>query len=553
MSKNFNDHSQYGERLWEEPIESLRNRIRTGVLIGITLFIMGSLLVPIGLEFYSNMFLPTAGFLFVCGFITIILGLSPLPLKIHEEGILISNRLFGYRHFIPRSQIAKFHESKPLFSTLIVFKTVRGASFEIKKDLPGLEDTIYGINFGSMDDDRYESYNEENIKTQKKLEMWVYVLSILAALLLMLTLIVASFEPSFNLVNWLTIIGLGVSFISLILVGLALFELLDWRSKFSINLRINTGHFIVFILLANLIFFSANLTEYTGIATDYIPIGEFRQHPPPDNFWEGGPDLINGTFNVDDVLYVPDGSQYVISNSLIVFRDEEDLGIYVEKGGHLIVENSTISSANNEIGYWFEVYGELTVSDSTIQYLWGDPENENMDGGIELHWAKARFERSTIQFSQTNGIMARNSSLYISSCSIENCVDDGIELRSTSAIIKDSEFRYNGWPIIFWDHSDAIVSNCTFDSNDEGLYIIESSPTIENCTFLNTGSGPAVTVLGWRSKPVFTNNIFHNNEVDIEKPAEPALICSPIILPVVSAILYGMVYYRNNKIEEDVF
>jgi hypothetical protein len=302
----------------------------------------------------------------------------------------------------------------------------------------------------------------------------------------------------------------------------------------------------------NLVFFSSIAIDYVGYFEDYTTDGEFRLHSLPDEFWEGGSDLLNETYNIDKILYVQNGSEYVISNSEIIFGSNQDIGIYVERGGHLIIENSTISTENNLTTYWFEVYGELTVTDSVIQNLWGDPQNENMDGGIELHWAKARFERSRIRFGKTNGIMARNSSLYVSSCYIEYCNDDGIELHRTPAIIKNSEFRYNVWPIILWDRSDAKVYNCLFDANDEGLYIFESSPTIEDCTFANTGSGPAITVMGWRARPVFKNNVFLNNEVDIEEPYEPSLVWCTIILPMVSVALYGSLYYRNKKIEEDV-
>jgi hypothetical protein len=192
MSKNFNDHGQYGELLWEEPAESYDFRIRLGLYSGASLLIIGLILLTIGLEFNIDMFSYTSGLLFVSGFIILILGFGPLPIRIYETGILISNRLFGYRHFIQWTQIGQIHEVRSFTTTNIIFRTEKRGVIAINKNSPGLQETIDNINRNELIGYKIDVYNEENIITQRKLELWVYPISVIGSFLIILAMIFAN-------------------------------------------------------------------------------------------------------------------------------------------------------------------------------------------------------------------------------------------------------------------------------------------------------------------------------------------------------------------------
>lgn len=551
MKEIMDDYGQFGKLLWEEPQEKVRKKTNMVVFIGLAFFAIAFTLIPIGSIYYSDLILPYSGFLVILGSIIIIIGYSYLPVRIYDDGILFSNKLFGYRHFISWGEIINITEMKPFIFTYFIFETKNGGKLRIEKDLPGLPAIIEEIRDDiGMDDSPPEIYGEENERVHKKLEMWLYPFGVLAGLFLSMIIIITNFEPSFPRAFWAMVLGFGVPLISIIIVSLVLYEIENWRIKFSINLKVNMKTFTAFLIIINLVYFTVGGAEYVVISNDYNPLGEYRQNSPPNDFWEGGISLSNGTYNINENLYIPDGIEFMITDAQVIFGSEGKLGIFVDDGGHLIVRNSTISSDNQKDGVWFEVYGKLTVINSVIQDVFGDPDNENMDGGIEIYSGEAYFEESTIQISKTNGIMAKDSILTIVSSTIENCQDDGIELHGTSAIIEDSLIRYNGWPIMFWEKSDARVSNSTFHANKEGLYIIESSPTIEDCIFTDTVSGPAINVLGPNSEPVFEDNAFSNNEVDVEYPIEPFLVCCFITLPILSLIFFVIIYTKNKNIGE---
>jgi hypothetical protein len=218
MRDNFGEQDLYGELLWKEPEKPYDFRIRMGLYSGASLLIIGLVILTIGLEFNIDMFSYTSGLLFVSGFIILILGFGPLPIRIYETGILTSNRLFGYRHFIPWTQIGQIHEVRSFTTTNIIFRTGKRGVIAINKNSPGLQETIDSINRIELIGYKIDVYNEENIITQRKLELWAYPISVIGSFLFILALIVANFEPTFSLVSWLAIIGSAVSFMSVILI-----------------------------------------------------------------------------------------------------------------------------------------------------------------------------------------------------------------------------------------------------------------------------------------------------------------------------------------------
>jgi parallel beta-helix repeat protein len=64
------------------------------------------------------------------------------------------------------------------------------------------------------------------------------------------------------------------------------------------------------------------------------------------------------------------------------------------------------------------------------------------------------------------------------------------------------------------DNSDAVISNCTFEGNTNGIQIRFSSPKIRDCSFIDTNR-TAIAYKQGRSDPVLENNTYVSNRRDV--------------------------------------
>jgi hypothetical protein len=538
-----------GDLLWEEPRKATKSRRNMIRWLGIGFTIVAMIMAPLGILFSSFLFLFYTAILFTSGLFMILFRQAVAPIQIYENGILFAANILKFRFFISWGEMTKVTEQPLLTLIYYIFETQNKGKLRIQKDLAGLTEIIDSVKDRiGKDEYKFSVFSEEKLKNHKKMELWTYPLGFFIAVALSILVVSSYYNATFPPIIWVMAFGFGLPLLAIGTIGIILFMMADWRSKFLIKKRVSLPPFTAVVIIINIVFFVSFSTGMVVLYDDVHTTGNFRQSPPPSNYWDGGSSLNGGTFNLYQSLYVQNGETFTISDSLVVFGSDEDLGIYVERTGHLIIENSTISSHNPDVGYWFEVYGKLTVYDSVIKHVWGNPDYENKDGGIELYGAEATFEASNIEDCITNGILAKDSDLTIQTTVVERCGDDGVELHRTSANIDDTIFRYNGWPLMLWNESDARVSNCTFDSNEHGMWIIQSSPTVEYCIFQDTAEGPAISIADPDSEPVLTENDFSNNEAEVDRPSSPLLCCYIIALPMISIIFIILIWYKNTRI-----
>jgi hypothetical protein len=550
IRKDLINEDKMGKLLWKEPLKEFD--VRGGMVrwLGYTFIGLAIFLSPYGFLLESGFLLVFAIITFSIGLIFVFLSKTLHPIQIFENGIFIFNDMWRSGNFISWGDVQNIKEYRGLSNSYYDIENKAGGKLRIRSDITGLSGTIENIRdrLGKLEF-QVDFHSKEKIRTQKKMELWTYPSAVAISIIVAFFMIIYyNYFITFNEI--FMVFGFVIPWISIVSIGMVLHMLADWRSTFFIKIKVKLRHFIAFIVVMNIIYITTVGSSFTILPSQYDLSQDFRNEDIPIDYYEGGFDLVGGTFNLYESIYVQSGSVFTISDSLVVFGSNDNLGIYVEKTGHLIIENSTLSSNDPKVGYWFEVYGKLTVYNSVIEYVWGDPYYENKDGGIELYNAEATFEDSNIQNCITNGILASDSILSIFSSTIENCEDDGIELHGTSARIDDIIIRYSSWPIMFWDGSDAYVSNSTFDRNDYGMWILRSSPVIEDCIFQDTKEGAAIIIFGSNSKPIMSGNEFDNNDTEVDYLTSSSAVCYIFLLPFLSVFLIIIIQMKNMKIAD---
>ena len=115
--------------------------------------------------------------------------------------------------------------------------------------------------------------------------------------------------------------------------------------------------------------------------------------------------------------------------------------------------------------------------------------------GSELNWAEIRYGRRNPKLGLPPAILIENSSISMSSSTIENYTDRGIKLINSSSTIENVSFLGPGiGPTII------------------GLDIEQGNPTIKNSYFKNNRYGISINQ---KAYPLVENNNFEDNEIPI--------------------------------------
>jgi len=184
-------------------------------------------------------------------------------------------------------------------------------------------------------------------------------------------------------------------------------------------------------------------------------------------------------------------------------------GIYVQGGGTLIVNNSTITSASPSAGryepenrYKFQVYGRLEInnnSDISGLYTWTTG-GWVRHGGIELYSGRNIIQNSHIHRASGNGILVWQSSdgdKIIGNTFSD--LDTPVNLMSTNTTVSGNHFEGNA------------------GSSTGAIHVwFTSGNVIENNTFIN--NGPAIWLEGWIINLTIAHNTFTSNSAGISSP-----------------------------------
>ena len=196
--------------------------------------------------------------------------------------------------------------------------------------------------------------------------------------------------------------------------------------------------------------------------------------------------LLNGD------LIINNGGVLIFENTELYSNARGDknatLRIVVEEGGSFFVSDSLISSryevdqykGNQFWRYKFEVYGRLNMTNTIVEYMWGNLEGvwlEDPDVG-------------TLHQTNTGGIEIYSSDVFIQGCTITRGQSCGMNIREGSPIILDTEFIANdqiGMSILDSDIA-AIIKGCTFSDNElRGITIHSDNLEFSDSVIQNNG------------------------------------------------------------------
>lgn len=306
-------------------------------------------------------------------------------------------------------------------------------------------------------------------------------------------------------------------------------------SKKRLNLKVIGVIFTIMILI-----FMANLGsmhsvfQYEGSAnidkmpSSRIPLADLQN---------------NTTRSLWSNIVVRDGETLSLFNTTITFMCDEpkQYSIWIENGADVQFENCIIKAPERDRGYAFEIHGKATFINCTFQFVWGDPENENLDGGIEVYSDDVRIINCSIKYCVTNGLFIYQCNPLIESNVIVGCLDDGIEIRGSRAVIRGNDISNCDWGIIVGTDSDVTISENHIHNNSHGMHISMSSPVVEGNRFSNNEI--YALEIDATSDPSFEDNIFNQNGKDIRdsilREEHYIGICASAILIIVF-ICYGI-------------
>jgi len=332
---------------------------------------------------------------------------------------------------------------------------------------------------------------------------------------------------------------LGMLFVTILTVPMG------WERRWTppkLNIKIP-----ITIVVCFLVYFFINMAYAESII---IGASDSQENiGPKPNSTSLVPGTYSGTtLDIDNHILVDSGQTLHIRNSVVMMNLQSDkqFGIWVEKGGDLILENTIVQSISEKYNYTFEIMGSARIEGTTIANIWGDELISNQEGGLEVYSNDVIIERSVIRNSTTNGILIVNSNPVIVNTTIQDARDDGIEMQNSNARIRNNTIKNCGWAMVVLRGSDALIEGNLIVDNIHGIGIGSSNPTVVDNTFDNN----MIYAIKYDaySDPTIAGNVFYNNVNNIEYETRPYTLDMCGIVAVafaVACIVAIYIAYRN--------
>ncbi|MBI5698470.1 MAG: right-handed parallel beta-helix repeat-containing protein [Thaumarchaeota archaeon] len=218
--------------------------------------------------------------------------------------------------------------------------------------------------------------------------------------------------------------------------------------------------------------------------------------PPASGDWEvNGTEVYeNTTIVITGNMYVRAGDDLTLRNATLIINSSSD-GQYiinVEKGGRLTFFSSTIRPLTTNLRYQFNVYGALTIKNSTIM---------NTYSGIRIYSYNELFGSQNPVLIDSNVVVCSSGS-------------DGIYVQHTDQTRQNADVTISNNRItgcnggMSLQYADSPIINNTIYSNSNGIYLSYSNPTIINNSIYSNYNG---LYLGYSSPVVDASRITNNN------------------------------------------
>lgn len=551
-----------GELLLEESDSDLDKRMRTikkvavvFMALALGMLAVGVIIIPMGIPFFSSflgIMLLILGILFLILAVMLFAGVKSRPrIRIYENGFE-SPLLVGERTmFISFGEVTNVNERKSaLMGDHWVFETGKPNQMAtIMKDMEGF-DEIFDIIKSRISRPEYvvelESTEEEAVSS-RKLEYGLYATGVVLGVALSIGFAAFVFAGS---PPYYFYFGLGLILPPVTMVTLAMLTLQMRKLRKMVPRKLNVK--IPAILVVALIVYSVlNLTVGVQLGSGVPTIAPENIGPKPATSVLT-PGLHENTNITADGHILVEAGDYLWLRNVNLTMDlshDKEFGIWVEEGAELIMEDTTIRSATSPFGYTFEIMGTARITGCHISSLWGNPENENFDGGLEIFSSDVVIEHTTIIDSATNGLLIVNSAPLLENITVKNAWDDGIEMLKSKPRVYNSTIEGCGWAMMVSQYSFPTIKWNSIAHNNHGICVQVSDPVIVENDFTNNRNY-AIKV-DEHSIPTISDNTFNGNDNEIlEEPGMSILgLCGVVHMgvAVVSLLILFWVYKEGMR------
>ena len=562
FSKNLKINKDRGALLLEESDEIIENRERAFRKLGAIVCAIGAILLlisvfPIVYLLINNIctisiiivFLILGVGCFAIGIRLFQLAKMHLPVKIYENGILSHVAGTGEEVFIPFGKYINISEDRNIFEGEFYKVISKDERFNanLNKNIIGLEKYLDFIK-GQIGKPELDYHVEmPGLKPfLRKVEYITYIIIIIISIVFGYYLSSSAFgesdEKSFTF-GFLFLFAL-ICIIGTFLAGLNfIFLYKKNKTKNGINLFV-IG--VLFIFALAVFFFN----YYTGffVWTDGGTF-KFNYDSMPDNEIQIHLLKNDSVMDLNNNLILKNNEQLLLYNSTLIFNCTTDkvYSIWISGESYLELINCSLLSKNKEIGFSFIIHGKAKIVNCSINNLWGDENNIDYDGGIEIYSNSVEITNCTISNGKSNGIFIYKSSPLITGNTICKFLDDAIELHHSNATIKNNNIIGNEFAIYITTNSNPLISNNNINNNGRGITILTSSPIIKENTFLENSE--FAIKYDSDSNPIIDNNIFTNNGEDIIKPITWGILFFQLcgIIIIIIAILFYIILFSLQK------
>lgn len=247
---------------------------------------------------------------------------------------------------------------------------------------------------------------------------------------------------------------------------------------------------------------TSNQTESNSCITNQIPKTTRANGRNVETWTISGPEeIMNETTIINKSIIIKSGGVLNIENSTIEINSSQGPVIFtVEEGGRLIIEHSKLTSHNLsfDFGYNIQVYGEMILNDSIINYP------GYILGVYPIKSCSEEYYRE--YFSP--GIEVKSDNVEITNSEFNFALNTSIFIMGSSPKIYNNVFFNNTISITILD-SNVILDNIYFNENIQGMEIARSNLELVNSTFINMKSDG---IFGYSTVFNIRNTIFENCE-----------------------------------------
>ena len=199
---------------------------------------------------------------------------------------------------------------------------------------------------------------------------------------------------------------------------------------------------------------------------------------------------VSGQHNISDDIRVKNGEELILTDSVLYFNGTsvDPNVVHIDDGGTVTADNVTFSSLSGEGAISWEIHGKGTFTNCTFDGIWGDMDDRNGEGGIEVYGKDVTFSSCIFKNGISNLMMVVDTMVVIEDCHFSNTEDDAIELQNSEMEITGSTIEDVEWGIMAFDGSSVTVHGCTFNDLYVGIAVSWSDCTVVETVFNNVSS-----------------------------------------------------------------